>query len=139
MWLITPVGFFSIVQKPSDLAADTLTVRARLRTDLEALRDQFLPGLGTITESKINDYRYRAVAPRADVATAMASMVQQLDYSNFKSQVATKQGSARAHLYHGVWDVLHRLQSESHKYSPASSPADVLLCTHGTAVPPQDR
>lgn len=123
MWLITPIGFFSIVQKPSDLAADTLTVRARLRTDLEALRDQYLPGLGAITESKTNDYRYRAVAPRAEVATAMASLIQQLDYSNFKNQVATKQGSARAHLYHGVWDVLHHLQSESHKYSPPSKPA----------------
>lgn len=123
MWLITPVGFFSIVQKPSDLAADTLTVRARLRTDLEALREQFLPGLGTITESKTNDYRYRAVAPRAEVATAMAGLIQQLDYSNFKNQVAKKQGSARAHLYHGVWEVLHHLQSESHKYSPPSKPA----------------
>ena len=36
MWLITPVGFFSIVQKPSDVAADTLTVRARVQGDLEA-------------------------------------------------------------------------------------------------------
>ena len=48
MWLITPVGFFSIVQKPSDVAADTLTVRARVQGDLEALREQFLPGLGAI-------------------------------------------------------------------------------------------
>jgi hypothetical protein len=39
MWLITPTGFFSIVQKPSDEAADTLTVRARVRQDLVALRE----------------------------------------------------------------------------------------------------
>jgi hypothetical protein len=29
MWLITPVGFFSIVRKPGDLAAGALTIRAR--------------------------------------------------------------------------------------------------------------
>ena len=34
MWLITPTGFFSIVQKPGDAAANTLTVRARVRQDL---------------------------------------------------------------------------------------------------------
>jgi 8-oxo-dGTP pyrophosphatase MutT (NUDIX family) len=117
MWLITPVGFFSIVQKPSDVATDTLTVRSRVRGDLEALREQFLPGLGDIQESKVNDYRFRAVAPRAEVAAAMASLVNQLHYQNFKSQVAKVQGSARAHLYHDVWDVLYRLQTQPQKYS----------------------
>ena len=38
MWLITPTGFFSIVQKPTDAQANTLTVRARVRQDLETLR-----------------------------------------------------------------------------------------------------
>ena len=110
MWLITPTGFFSIVQKPGDVAANTLTVRARVRQDLVALREQFLPGLGEIEESRSNDYRFRAVAPRAEVAAAMAQMVNSLDYSNVKSQVAKVQGPERAHLYHEVWDVLYRLQ-----------------------------
>lgn len=70
MWLITPTGFFSIVQKPSDEAANMLTVRARVRQDLVALREQFLPGLGDIEESRSNDYRFRAVAPRTEVAAA---------------------------------------------------------------------
>ena len=122
MWLITPVGFFSVVQKASDIAADTLSVRARVRGDLDALREQYLPGLGEVQESKTNDYRLRAVAPRAEVAAAMASMVDQLQYSNFKSQVAKVQGTARAHLYHDVWDVLHRLQTEPAKYQAAPKP-----------------
>lgn len=117
MWLITTIGFFSVVQKPGDVAADTLTVRARVRGDLEALRERFLPGLGAIQESKTNDYRFRAVAPRAEVAAAMVSLVNQLDYSNFKNEVAKVQGSARAHLYHDVWDVLYRLQSEPQKFN----------------------
>ena len=123
MWLITPVGFFSVVQKASDVAADTLTVRARVRGDLEALREQYLPNLGEVQESKANDYRFRAVAPRADVAAAMANMVNHLQYSNFKNQVAKLQGSARAHLYHDVWDVLYRLQAEPAKYNAAPKPA----------------
>ena len=122
MWLITPVGFFSVVQKTGDIAADTLTVRARVRGDLDALREHYLPSLSPVQEIKTNDYRFRAVAPRADVAAAMASMVNQLKYSNFKSQVATVQGNARAHLYHGVWDVLHRLQTEPGKYQAAPKP-----------------
>ena len=110
MWLITPTGFFSIVQKPTDVAANTLTVRARVRQDLETLREQYLPGLGEIGESRSNDYRFRAVAPRAEVAAAMAAMVNGIEYPNFKSQVAKAQGRARSNLYHDVWDVLYRLQ-----------------------------
>jgi len=50
MWLITSVGFFSIVEKPDDREAGTLTIRARVREDLEALRRQFLPDLAPIQE-----------------------------------------------------------------------------------------
>ncbi|SAK84306.1 NUDIX domain protein [Caballeronia hypogeia] len=110
MWIITSIGFFSVVQKPGDIAADTLTVRARVRGDLEALRVQYLPRLGPITESRTNDYRFRAVAPRASVTAAMASMIADLQYSNFKSEVAQKQGAERAHVYHDVWHALYELQ-----------------------------
>ena len=72
----------------------------------------FCPGLGKIEESRSNDYRYRAVAPRAEVAIAMAQMVNRLDYSNVKSQVAKVQGPERAQLYHGVWNVLYQLQKD---------------------------
>ena len=138
MWLITPVGFFSIVQKPSDVAADMLTVRARVRGDLEALRDQFLPGLGSIEESKSNDYRFRAVAPRSEVAAAMASLVHQLQYKNFNDQVAKVQGPARASLYHRVWDVLYKLQTDLKKYGIERSapPARTAVLATQDAVPP---
>lgn len=117
MWLITPVGFFSIVQKPADKPADTLTVRARVRSDLAALKAQYLPGLGPIKESSHTDYRFRATAPRAEVAAAMAQLVQTLDYDNFKNAVARRQGYERAGLYHDVWDVLFRLQTDK-KFRP---------------------
>lgn len=114
MWLITPEGFFSIVQKPGDCAGDTLTVRARVRGDLEALRRQHLPGLGDILEHQGSDYRFRAVAPRAEVAAALAGMVEHLHYDNFKDEVARCQGPTRAHLYHKVWSTLLSLQQGAH-------------------------
>ena len=123
MWLVTPIGFFSVVEKPEDKAGDTLTVRARVRADLESLREKYLPGMGKITESDRSDYRFRAVAPRAEVAAAMASMINGLSYSNFKNEVAKRQGSARAHLYHDVWEVLYRLKTHPQKYAAVSGPA----------------
>ena len=129
MWLITPIGFFSVVQKPSDVLGQTLTVRSRVRADLENLRAQFLPGLGDIAESKTNNYRFRAVAPKAEVAAAMASMVTSLDYSNFKNQVAKVQGASRAHLYHDVWSVLYRLQAEPKKFAGAGPDPKVIGVT----------
>jgi 8-oxo-dGTP pyrophosphatase MutT (NUDIX family) len=111
MWLITPIGFFSVVEKPGDKQAGTLTVRSRVRGDLVALKEHYLPALGPIQQSSNTDYRFRAVAPRADVSAAMAQMVEALDYSNFKSEVAKKQGQQRASLYHQVWDVLNQLQT----------------------------
>lgn len=112
MWLITPVGFFSVVRKPTDIKSKTLTVRARVRSDLEALKAKYLPELGLIQESKANDYRHRAVAPQAAVAAAMARLIEDLDYANFKDEVKKRQGADRAHLYHDVWDLLHGLQRQ---------------------------
>jgi len=98
MWLITSIGFFSVVQKPGDKQNGTLTVRSRVRSDLAALKQHYLPGLGPIQESLDTDYRFRAVAPRAEVSAAMARMIEDLDYGNFKSEVAKKQGPKRASL-----------------------------------------
>lgn len=125
MWLLTSFGFFSVVQKSGDAQTNTLTIRSRVRADLEALRDRVLPGLGEVCESESNDYRFRAAAPRAEVAAAMAAMVNALDYSNFKSEVAKVQGAARAQLYHGVWEVLCQLQSD-----PQRLAGKAVITTH---------
>ncbi|MEZ4413208.1 MAG: hypothetical protein R2910_09515 [Gemmatimonadales bacterium] len=110
MWLITTTGFYSVVEKPWDREGGTLTVRARAKADLEALREAGLPELGDIKEDPNADYRFRAQAPRAAVSRAVQAQVEGIDYDNFKSAVGKRQGSARAHLYHGVWDVLYRIQ-----------------------------
>jgi len=121
MWLITTFGFFSIVEKPGDRAVGMLTVRARVRSDLEDLKAGYLPTLGGIEESSSTDYRYRARAPKADVGAGLAKAALAVDYSNFKNAVAQRQGHAREKLYHGVWDVLYKLQKPPPL--PASSAA----------------
>jgi 8-oxo-dGTP pyrophosphatase MutT (NUDIX family) len=113
MWLITKIGFFSIVQKPGDeMKESTLTVRARVKADLESLRDGYIPALGPISEDTGTDYKYRARASRLDFANAISQIVLDIDYSNFKNAVAKSQGVERSQLYHELWDVLYRLQSK---------------------------
>lgn len=124
MWLFTNFGFFSIVRKPEDESAGTLTVRSRVKSDLEALRDKYLPKMGSITANAGSDYRYRAKAPREAVAEAMLQAVRDLDYSNFKDSVAKNQGHDRTHLYHKVWDVLYALQKKQFAAPPPPPPPD---------------
>ena len=115
MWLLTTCGFFSVVQKPQDLPGDTLTVRARVRTDLDRLREKYLPELGETITMTHSDYRYRARTPRAALATAMGRIVLDLTYGNFKSAVALAQGRERSDVYHDVWDVLYGLQTRGER------------------------
>jgi hypothetical protein len=110
MWLQTTCGFFSIVEKPEDRGAGTLTVRARVEKDLEDLKAQYMPELTPINTSGDTDYRYRAKGPKAAVSAGIGRAVAGIDYSNFKNAVASRQGQARAAVYHEVWDTLLELQ-----------------------------
>lgn len=111
MWLMTTVGFFSVVEKPWDRDAGTLTVRSRVRADLDTLRSKYLPELGETQEDPQADYRYRAQVPRDAFSQAAARLAADIDYDNFKNEVARQQGKARASLYGEVWHVLNRLQT----------------------------
>ena len=62
MWLMTAIGFFSIVEKPNDRHDDTLTVRARVEGDLAALKARYLPEMGEIKADQGTDYRFRALS-----------------------------------------------------------------------------
>lgn len=121
MWIMTDLGFFSIVEKPGDRAAGRLTIRARVRGDLEALRASVLPGMGDIVEGGGTDYPYRAAAPRGELAVALANLAMKLDYANFKDAVKSRQGAARAAAYGEVWQALHDLGSGA----PPSAPQPI--------------
>lgn len=107
MWIFTTIGFFSIVQKRG---TTYLTVRARAKGDLDALRDRYLPSLSPTSSKGGTDYPWRATVDHAAFAAAMKQMVLDVSYDNFKNAVAARQGRARAHAYHEVWAALLHLE-----------------------------
>jgi hypothetical protein len=110
MWLFTAIGFFSVVQK--DATDNFLTVRARVASDLDSLRRQYMPSLSTTTTKGGTDYPYRATITHAEFGAGLAKLGEAIKYSNFKNEVARKMGNRRSHVYHKVWDAMFELQSE---------------------------
>lgn len=87
---------------------ETVLVRARVREDLEGLHD-LIDGLEVI-ETRERDYRWRAVVSRTAWSAALVRLAAEIDYPNFKDEVARRQGRKRADVYHGVWATLLGLQ-----------------------------
>jgi hypothetical protein len=108
MWLVTSIGFFSVVAHDHDRR--TVLVRARAREDLEALRRRYLPDL-EIVENEGSDYRYRALLERSEWEHAAERLAADIDYPNFKDAVHDRQGPDRARLYMRIWSTLRELQA----------------------------
>jgi 8-oxo-dGTP pyrophosphatase MutT (NUDIX family) len=136
MWIMTPAGFFSVVQKPDDALARTLTVRARVKADLEALRVLALPELGPIEAHMGTDYAFRARAPQDCVARALGSLVMGIAYNNFKDEVSRVQGDQRASTYGRVWQALHGLQHKGSAQAAQPNPG-APWSAHRVACVPQ--
>lgn len=121
MWILHPkVGFLSLVQKEWNKPDDTLTIRARVYDDLVRLK-AYLPSMSDIITSEDSDYRHRAVADREAVMAAISMLTAEIQYDNFKSEVARSEGQGykRAAVYADVWDVLYKLQSGRFDEQPA--------------------
>ncbi len=122
MWLFTKYGFYSAVcarlgdgshSQPVD--PDRIMVRARVRNHLEALKEQFSDLLDSaeILESPSADYHYRIFVDKSVWSQVIVGLNEEMDYDNFKSEVAVHQGNdgaAYEHSLHEVWSVMHRLQ-----------------------------
>jgi hypothetical protein len=109
MWLVTRFGFFSVVQKEGDTH---LTIRSRVRADLEELHSRYLLEMNEIQENVGTDYQYRVRVTHADFAEAMRQIVGDINYSNFKNTVAAEGGVERAHIYGQVWGDILKLRDE---------------------------
>jgi hypothetical protein len=114
MWIQTTIGFFSIVQKPEDVERDTLTIRARSRDHLEALKISYLLESSSIQAGGGTDAPYRLVAPRHAVEDAMTMIVAAIDYRNFKDAVADEDPLA-ASVYGKVHAALQALTDDGSK------------------------
>ena len=108
MWVLTPRGFFSVVEDRDDAAF--VLVRARVASDLDALAE-ILPELYAWHDPRA-DYPWRARVARSEWAYALGVMAGELDYDNFKDAVAERQGARRAALYGRVWAALRELERE---------------------------
>lgn len=126
MWLFTNIGFFSVVRKPG---TDFLTVRTRVKHDLDALRNQYLPELSTTIGKAGTDYPWRATVSHAAFSVALGKIAMNIDYSNFKNEIAVRQGKPRASRYGKVWQALCDMPEEP-------SPQAISGLPWGNAVPP---
>jgi hypothetical protein len=105
MWLMTRHGFFSIVEKPEK---GTFHLRSRERRDLQNLI-QRVPALAAcgaqVIDTPDGDYAARILIGKPELDTVMAFLGDSIDYSNFKSRIATTPDQAHK-PYHEVWDVM---------------------------------
>lgn len=100
-----------------------MTIRARIKSDLQCLKMLYLPQMGMIFESNKTDYQFRAKVSRVELAQAMVHLVSSIGYSNFKNEVQTVQGKDRAKVYGKVWTQLYQLQLEPEAFEWDSTTA----------------
>jgi hypothetical protein len=100
MWIFTTRGFYSIVQSDKP---DHMLVRSRFRGDIENLFPDIEDAEVVVTPER--DYLYRAVVHRDTVQIALANLVPDIDYPNFKDAVLDDR---RHPAYGEVWYTMYR-------------------------------
>lgn len=106
MWICHNEAFLSIVHK--DCGPDHLMVRARVRGHIQKVFPK-----AKVSQTLGNDYQFRAVVSRIDVANALAEMAFDVDYPNFKDSVRDDKLHG---AYNRVWSAMSSLQ----EYAPYS-------------------
>lgn len=112
MWLFTKYGFFSVVT--SDRTSKTFAVRARVRSDLEALiratglQSHDTTGTPTILETPERDYSFRVLVTKREWEFIAHQLAESIDYPNFKGAIFRVQGAKREGIYHKVWSLLQQ-------------------------------
>lgn len=106
MWIFTKRGFYSIVQKRDG----EFHIRARIKRDLENLKNLAQLKQKLIT-TKDADYRYRLVVGAEEVARVMERLGADIDYSNFKSKIASDpEQREKLGAYHDIWSAMYGVQ-----------------------------
>jgi hypothetical protein len=80
MWIFTQRGFLSIVRHAEK--ENVLTVRSRFKGHIETI----FPG-AIVQEGAGTDYEYRSELPAKEVSEAIARMIEEIEYSNFKDSL----------------------------------------------------
>jgi hypothetical protein len=119
MWIYTPTGFISAVAKRSN--PTNLTVRARDRRSLDGLVE--LSG-ATATIGEGTDYPYRVVVTRELFKHWMSTQIDDLSYSNFKTEAERVSGYEYASVLGMIWHdslTLEDQESAQHYFDLSNS------------------
>ena len=86
-------------------------VRARVRGHLERLLQRFPALRCNIVQTKDTDYAYRIIVEKDQWAWAARELASEIDYGNFKQEVARQKVSpAYTIALHAVWSLMRKLQ-----------------------------
>jgi hypothetical protein len=107
MWMITPLGTFSIRCTAIDARKGTLTIETRVRSDLEALVTAVLPTASPIVETASRPRGYMVRVGRGEVALAMSTFVLDLHYDDLTEEFADHQGAVRSATTQSLWQAMH--------------------------------
>ena len=122
MWIFTKYGFYSVVcarkgdgRRGQPIDRDRIMVRARIRSHLEAIKRRFPDRLAKceIKTFASTDYAFRIFDDKSAWSQVLVGLSEEMDYDNFKSEVASFQGAdgrAYERALHDVWSVLYGLQ-----------------------------
>jgi hypothetical protein len=123
MWIFATTGFYSAVSprteegRGSEIETDKIMVRARVRSHLEALQARF-PALSEaeLIVTSHADYHFRIIVDKSAWMDAVAVMISDQEYTNFKNAAAEVQGvdgGGYVSSLHQVWSIMHRLQQRN--------------------------
>jgi hypothetical protein len=144
MWMITEKGFISAVayngskdpvglskRRRKRLGKDPILARARVKDDLEQLRE-FFPYL-VIEDNKTADYEFRALIPRKAFMEWAMTYAGKIDYDSHFKEVASKRSPAakgRHEAMMSVWSAMSKLQPSAPYGGGWSGGAASNLCDY---------
>jgi hypothetical protein len=116
MWIFTKYGFFSFVcPSKADGRVDSkkIVIRARSDDHLRRLQGRF-PDLAAykIISTPVGDYPYRMILSKHRWARITRELALEVDWTNFRNEVAAHQGTDGQNYLdaiHDVWDRMAHL------------------------------
>lgn len=106
MWLFSETGFVSAVVDPQN--KNNIVVRARDKKSLEPLMK--FAKVKMVYPKRYTDYPHRVIVTRQQYADWVLSLVEQMQYGNYKNQVTKTRGHDFAHPLHQVWSTMLQLE-----------------------------
>ena len=114
MWILTKIGFYSIIKKTSHLNPDgpaVFNIRGRDKDDLKRFAELVSPDLAkrpVVHEYAHSDYPYRVyLNTQEEMDAVMAKLSALIDYNNFKDTIkATHHQKAKLEPYEEFWSLL---------------------------------